>query len=70
MASALEVYAGTFSAGGQIITNLRFAKDTDKLAGCREELSTMVNRLDVTSARFDMEISSEKSKLMTYSDDI
>ena len=67
MTEALEDHHGTVSIGGRTITNLRFADDIDGLAGDEEELATLVNRLDKTSTRFGMEISAEKTKLMTNS---
>ena len=46
------------------ITNLRFADDIDTLA---EELEALVESLDKTCTRYMMEISTEKTKLMTNS---
>ena len=54
MTDALEDHQGTVSIGGRTITNLRF-----------NELISLVDRLDKTSAAFGMEISAEKTKLMT-----
>ena len=54
MTDALEDHQGTVSIGGRTITNLRF-----------NELVSLVDRLDKTSAAFGMEISAEKTKLMT-----
>eukprot|EP00745_Piridium_sociabile_P029601 TRINITY_DN4881_c1_g1_i1.p1 TRINITY_DN4881_c1_g1~~TRINITY_DN4881_c1_g1_i1.p1 ORF type:complete len:855 (-),score=217.58 TRINITY_DN4881_c1_g1_i1:120-2594(-) len=65
MADALEDHLGTVSIGGRTITNLRFADDIDGLAGKEEELAELVERLDRTSASYGMEISAEKTKLMT-----
>ena len=66
MTDALEDHQGTVSIGGRTITNLRFADDIDGLAGKEEELASLVDRLDKTSAAFAMEIiSAEKTKLMT-----
>ena len=65
MTDALEDHQGTVSIGGRTITNLRFADDIDGLAGKEEELASLVDRLDKTSAAFGMEISAEKTKLMT-----
>ena len=65
MTDALEDHQGTVSIGGRTITNLHFADDTDGLAGKEEELASLVDRLDKTSAAFGMEISAEKTKLMT-----
>ena len=62
---ALEDHQGTVSIGGRTITNLRFADDIDGLALKEEELASLVDRLDTTSAAFGMEISGEKTKLMT-----
>ena len=47
------------------ITNLRFADDIDGLAGEEEELAKLVQRLNKASAAYSMEISAEKTKLMT-----
>ena len=65
MADALEDHVGTVSIGGRTITNLRFADDIDGLAGDEQELADLVSRLDYTSASYGMEISAEKTKLMT-----
>ena len=62
---ALEVHQGTVSIRGKTITNLRFADDIDGQEGKEEELASLVDRLDNTSAAFGMEISAEKTKLMT-----
>lgn len=67
MSEALENHCGTVSIGGRNITNLRFADDIDGLAGNEDELATLVKNLDEISSRFDMEISAEKTKLMTNS---
>ena len=58
--SALDV-----SIGGRTITNLRFADDIDGLVGEEEELANLVERLDKASTAYGMEISAEKTKLMT-----
>ena len=65
MSEALEHHEGTVSIGGRTITNLRFADDIDGLAGSEEELRELVGLLDAASARFKMEISPEKTKVMT-----
>ena len=54
MTDAVEDHQGTVSIGGRTITNVRF-----------NELVSLVDRLDRTSAAFGMEISVEKTKLMT-----
>ena len=65
MTDALEDHEGTVSIGGRTITNLRFADDIDGLAGEEEELANLVERLDKASKAYSMEISAEKTKLMT-----
>ena len=62
---ALEGHEGTVSIGGRTITNLRFANDINGLAGEEEELANLVERLDKASTAYGMEISAEKTKLMT-----
>ena len=46
-------------------TNLRFADDIDGLAGEEEELAKLDERFDKASKAYGMDISSEKTKLMT-----
>ena len=65
MTDALEDHEGTVSIGGRTITNLCFADDIHGLAGEEEEMSNSVERLDKASTAFGMEISAEKTKLMT-----
>ena len=63
---ALEDHEGSGSIGGRTLTNLRLADDIDALAGTEEELVKLVNHLDKESTTYGMEISAEKTKLMTY----
>ena len=65
MTGALEDHEGTVSIIGKRITNLRFADDTDDLAGEKEELAKLIECLDKASAVYGMENSAEKIKLMT-----
>ena len=65
MTDALEDHGGTVSFGGRATTNLRFTDDIDGLAGEEEELAKLVQRLDKASTAHGMEISYEKTKLMT-----
>ena len=65
MTGALEDHEGTVSIGGRTITNLRLADDIDSLAGEEEELAKLVERLDKASTAYGMEISAEKTKLMS-----
>ena len=64
MTVTLEDHEGTVSIGGRTITSLRFTDDIDGLAG-KEELSNLVERLDKASSAYGMEITAEKTKLMT-----
>ena len=65
MTDALGDHEGTVSIGGRTITNLRFADDIDGLAGEEEEVENLVVRLDKASKAYGVEISAEKTKLMT-----
>ena len=65
MTDTLEDHEGTVSIEGRTITNLRFADDIDGLARDEEELANSVERLDKASTAYSMEISAEKTKLMT-----
>ena len=55
------------SIGGRNITNLRFVDDIDTLAEQEQELEALVECLDKICTRYTMEISAEKTKLMTNS---
>ena len=68
MTDALEDHESTVNIGGRTITNLRFADDINGLAGEKEELAELVECLDKASIGImtgAMEISAEKTKLMT-----
>ena len=65
MADTLEDHEGTVSIGGRTITNLRFADDIEGLAGQEQELVKLVNRLEEASSAYGMQISAEKTQLMT-----
>ena len=65
MTDALEDHEGIVSIGGRTISNLRFADDIDSLAGEEEELANLVECLDKASTAYGMDISAEKTKLMT-----
>ena len=64
MTDALEDHEGTVSIGGRTITNLCFADNIDT-AGEEEELAKLDERFDKASTAYGMEISAEKTKLMT-----
>ena len=47
------------------VNNLRFADDIDGLAGSQEELTELIRRLDESCSKYGMEISAEKTKVMS-----
>ena len=65
MSDALEEHDGKVSIGGRNMNNLRFADDIDALAEEEQELEALVKSLDKTCTRYKMEISAEKTKLMS-----
>ena len=67
MSDALEEHDGKVRVGHRNITNLRFADDIDALAEEEQELEARVKGLDKTCTRYKMEISAEKTKMMTNS---
>ena len=67
MCDALEERDRKVSIGGRNITDLRFADDTDALAEEEQELEDLVGSLNKTCTRYKMEISAEKTKMMTNS---
>ena len=69
MNDALGNHKGRVSIGDRTITNLRFADEIDGLKGKEKELAALVDHQDKTSSAFSIEISAEKSKLMTNNTD-
>ena len=67
MSDALEEHDGKVSIGSRCITNPRFAHDIDALAEEEQELEALVESLKKTCTRYKIEISAEKTKLMTNS---
>ena len=65
MSDTLEKHDGKDSIGGRTITNLRFADDIDALAEEGQDLEVLVENLKKTCTRCKMEISAEKTELMT-----
>ena len=65
IAGALNDHEGTVNIGGRTIINLRFADDTDGLAGQEQELVKLINQLEEASTAYDKQISAEKTQLMT-----
>ena len=65
ISDALEEHGRRVSIGGRNITNLRFADDIDSLAEVEQELEALVESLDKACTKYKMEISAEKTRLMT-----
>ena len=65
MCEALGDYEGSFSIGGRLITNFRFADDVVVNAEEEEEAGVLVDRLDTTTTKYKMEIGPDKTKVMT-----
>ena len=65
MTDPFKDHESTVSTDSRTITNPCFADDIDSLAGEEEELAKLVEHLDKGSAAYGMEISAEKTKLMT-----
>ena len=58
-------HEGTVRIGGRIITNLRFADDIDGLASKEEELENLFKTVETASTAYGMEISPEKTNIMS-----
>ena len=65
MTDVYEDRVGAATVGGGTVRNIRFADDTDGLGGEMQELTNRVDRLNKTSASYEMKISAGKTKLMT-----
>ena len=65
MTDALEDHEGTVSIRGRTITNLHSADDINGWAGEEEERAKLVEHIDKAFTAYSMEISAEKTKLMT-----
>ena len=67
MSDTLEEYGRRISIGSRNITNLEFADDVNAQAEKVQELEALVESLDKTCTRYKMEVSAEKTRLMTNS---
>ena len=61
---ALANHHGPVSISGKNLTYLRYANNTDRLAGNEEELTHLVQCLDETWRAYGMEINVDKTKMM------
>ena len=67
MSDAQKEHNGKVSIGGRNITNLLFADNTDALVEEEQGVEALNESLDKTCTRYQMEITAEKTKLMTNS---
>ena len=67
MSDAVKEHDRKVNISGRNITNLWFADDIDALAEEEQGLEALVESLDKTCTRYKIEISAEKTKLMTNS---
>ena len=65
MNDALENFEGLVNVSGRPINNLRFADDIAGIASSNSELQELVQRIHESSKKYGMEISQEKTKVMT-----
>ena len=57
----------SISTGGRPICNFQFADNIDLMGGSNSELQDLTNRLIDRATPYGMEVSTEKSKIMTSS---
>ena len=65
MCEALYDHDGSVSIGGRLITNFRFADDIVVYAEKEKEAGVLVDRLGTTTTRYQIQISPDKTKVMT-----
>jgi len=64
MTEALDGYNKEFRIGGRVINNLRYADDVVLNAPSSKDLQDLVNRVRVSSEKFGLLISTNKTKVM------
>ena len=67
MQETLHDHHTSISISGRPICNIRFADDIDLMDGNNDELQDLTNRLVDRATACEMEVSTEKSKIMTNS---
>ena len=67
MQETLHEHHSSIYIGGRPICNLQFADNIDLLGGSSGVLQNLTNRLIDRAAAYQMEVSTEKSKIMTNS---
>ena len=65
MCEALDDHEGSVSIEERLITNFRFADDIVVNAEEEEEAGVLIDRLDRTITRYEVEIGPDKIKVMT-----
>ena len=65
MGEALEEWESGISVGGRIVTNLRYADDTTLLAGTKEDLTELVERVRRAREKAGLYLNVGKTKVMT-----
>ena len=68
MREALEEWESGISIGGRMVTNLRYADDTTLLAGTKEDLVELVERVRRASEKAGLYLNVGKTKVMTTGD--
>ena len=68
MREALEEWVSGMSIGGRMVTNLRYADDTTLLAGTKEALVQLVERVRRASEKAGQYLNVVKTKVMTTGD--
>ena len=68
MIDALEEWESGISVRGSTVTNLRYADDTTLLAGTKEDLIELVERVRRTSEKAGLCMNEWKTKVMTTGD--
>ena len=68
MREALEEWESGISIGGRMVTNLRYADDTTLLAGTKEDLIELVERVRRASEKAGLYLNVVKTKVMTAGD--
>ena len=64
---ALEGFEGSIKIGGRMVTDLRYADDTALLAGSREGLQRLTDRVNRAGARVGLRFNVRKTKIMVVS---
>ena len=68
MRDVLDKWEGGVGIGGRVITNLRYADDTTLIAGTKEDLTEIMERVRKTSEKAGLYLNVLKTKVMTTGD--